>query len=81
MPHQQFQSCIRACYECAEACNHCAAACLQEQDVKMMARCIALDIDCAQVCELAAAVMARASESAKNVCGACAEKVEPEGRS
>jgi hypothetical protein len=43
MPHQNFASCIRACYACAEACNHCAAACLQEQDVKMMAHCIALD--------------------------------------
>ena len=43
MPHENMASCIRACYDCAETCNHCAAACLQEQDVKMMARCIALE--------------------------------------
>lgn len=76
MPHQKFQSCIQACYECAEACNHCAASCLQEQDVKTMARCIALDIDCAGICELAASVMARAGESSKIVCRACAEICE-----
>ena len=73
MPHQKFASCIQACYETAEACNHCAASCLQEQDVKMMARCIALDIDCAEICALAAAAMARASESSKAICAACAD--------
>lgn len=73
MPHQAFQDCIRECQACAVACNHCAAACLQEPDVRPMTRCIALDIDCAQVCELAAAVMARASEQAKAICRACAD--------
>jgi hypothetical protein len=73
MPHQKFVSCIQACYECAEACNHCAASCLQEEDVKMMARCIALDIDCAEICAVAAAAMGRASESSKALCAACAD--------
>lgn len=50
MPHQQMQSCIDACNQCAQACDHCAAACLQEKDVKALARCIQLDIDCAQIC-------------------------------
>ena len=65
MPHQKFASCIEACYACAQACNHCAAECLREQDVKKMACCIALDVDCAQICELAASVMGRASESSR----------------
>jgi hypothetical protein len=76
MAHQQFQSCIDACNACAVACNHCAAACLQEQDVKAMARCIALDIDCAEICQLAAAAMARGSEMAKAICAACAQVCE-----
>lgn len=38
----------------------------------MLARCISLDIDCAQVCEVAASAMARASESAKAYCDLCA---------
>lgn len=73
MSHQQFQSCIDACYACAVACDHCAASCLQEQDVKMMARCIALDMDCAQICRMAAAYMSRGSEFAGAICRACAD--------
>lgn len=74
--NQQFDSCIEACNDCANACDMCTAACLQEDDVKMMARCIALDIDCAQLCRLAGAMMARGSEAAKIVCEACAELCE-----
>ena len=73
MPHQKFNSCIEACNACATACNHCAASCLQEPDVKMMARCIALDIDCAEMCAMAAAAMGRGSECAKTICDACAQ--------
>jgi hypothetical protein len=39
------QSCIDACNACADACDFCAASCLQEQDVKMMAKCIGLDME------------------------------------
>jgi hypothetical protein len=73
MPHQQFQSCIDACNACAIACDHCAVSCLGEQDVKMLARCIQLDIDCAAICRLAAGYMARGSECAATVCEACAD--------
>lgn len=73
MSHQQFQACIGACYACAVACDHCAASCLEEQDVKMMARCIALDMDCAQICRTAAAYMGRGSEFAAAICKACAD--------
>jgi hypothetical protein len=73
MAHQQHQACIDACNACAAACDHCATACLQEQDVKMMARCIALDMDCAAICRLAAGYMARGSEFAKELCLLCAQ--------
>lgn len=73
MSHHQFKSCIDACYACAAACDHCATACLQEPDVKMMARCVALDMDCAQICRTAAACMASGSEFAKAVCALCAD--------
>jgi len=76
MHQQQFESCIKACYECADACDTCSTACLQEDDVKMMARCIALDIDCAQICRLAAGFMVRGSERASAVCQACASVCE-----
>lgn len=73
MSHAQFESCIKACYDCATACDHCASACLQEPDPKFMARCIALDLDCAGICRLAAAYMARGSESATVICALCAQ--------
>ena len=76
MPHEQFKSCIDACFACAEACDHCAASCLKETDVKAMARCIALDIDCAEICRLAAGYMSRGSESARDLCALCAEVCE-----
>lgn len=76
MAHQQYAACIEACYACAAACDHCATACLQEDDVKMMARCIALDMDCAEICRMAAAFMARDSQFAKQICALCAEICE-----
>jgi hypothetical protein len=48
-------------------------SCLGEQDVKMLARCIALDVDCAAVCRLAAGAKARGSECAAAICEACAQ--------
>jgi hypothetical protein len=72
MLHEQFQSCIDACNDCAAACDHCAVSCLKEQDVAKMARCIQLDMDCAEICRLAAAYMARGSDFTADVCETCA---------
>ena len=76
MAHAQFASCIEACNACADACDHCAAACLREPDPKPMARCVALDMDCAATCRLAAGYMARGSEFAGALCGICADVCE-----
>lgn len=73
MAQQQYESCIEACDACANACDFCAVSCLKEDDVKMMARCIALDMDCAQICRMAAAYMARGSEFARALCRICAD--------
>ena len=76
MPHQQFKSCIDACDACALACDHCAASCLNEKDVKAMARCIQLDLDCAAICRLAVSYMGRGSELSGAICETCAEVCE-----
>ena len=76
MADQHYQACIEACNDCAVACNHCSTACLQEQDVKKMARCIALDIECAAMCQLAAAAMARGDEHASAICALCGDICE-----
>lgn len=73
MAHLQHQSCIDACNACADACDHCSTACLQEPDVKAMARCIALDMDCAAICRLSAGYMSRGSDFARQLCRLCAE--------
>lgn len=72
MAHEQHHHCIAECYACADACDHCAVSCLNEQDPKSMARCIALDMDCAQACRLAASLMARGSPNDSAACAFCA---------
>ncbi|WP_157264741.1 four-helix bundle copper-binding protein [Azohydromonas aeria] len=76
MENHPYGACIEACDACAAACDHCAVSCLQEPDPKPMARCIALDIDCAEVCRLASAAMARDSEHAQAICALCAQLCE-----
>ena len=83
MSHKQNQRLIDALAKCVAECNHCAIACLQEQDVKMMQRCIRLDLDCAEICNLAISFVARGSEHAEHIlrecgeiCKACAEECE-----
>ena len=39
----------------------------------MMADCIATDMDCAQICHLAVAYMARGSRQVPAMCGLCAQ--------
>ena len=73
MSHEAMRSCIDACNECALECEHCASACLGEQDVKMLARCISLDLECAELCRTATILMARGSENAADFCRLCAE--------
>ena len=67
------QSQLDALNACVAACEHCSTACLQEADVQMMARCISLTRDCADVCALAARLVARGSEHAALLLKACAE--------
>lgn len=76
MPHDPYQLCIDACDACAAACDRCAVSCLEERDVRSMGRCVELDIDCAQICRLAAGYMARGSEFAHTMCQVCADVCE-----
>jgi len=64
---------LTALGNCSNACNYCTTACLQEEDVKMMAACIRLDIDCAAICSLTASFIARGSVHGKHLLKECAE--------
>ncbi|XYH94672.1 four-helix bundle copper-binding protein [Sorangium sp. So ce1128] len=72
---------IDSALACATACEHCASSCLREKDVAMMAECILLDRDCADLCRLVAAFAGRGSRfvpelaaQLARVCLACAEE-------
>ena len=73
MSHEQNKGLLEALTKCVAECNHCAAACLDEDDVKMLARCIKLDIDCAEICNLAISFVSRGSEHAEHILDECAE--------
>ena len=83
MSHKQNQPLIDTLNNCAAVCNHCITACLDESDVKMLANCIKLDIDCAAICSLIAGFFARGSAHATHllaecadICNSCAEECE-----
>lgn len=73
MSHEKFQSCIDACIACAIECEHCVSACLNEEDVKMLIRCIELERECASVCRSAAELMSLGGQHAASLCHVCAE--------
>ncbi|MCD7901773.1 MAG: four-helix bundle copper-binding protein [Bacteroides sp.] len=66
--------------ECVIYCNHCFSSCLEEEDVKMMKKCIRLDKDCAEVCQFTLGMLHRSPfvdgylEMCIKVCEACAEE-------
>lgn len=70
--HEQYRSCIEACFDCAAECEHCATACLQEPDAAARSRCVQLLRDCADACVLSAQYMSRGSTFAAAICGLCA---------
>ena len=73
MSHEKFQSCIEACNECATTCSHCATSCLHESDVKNLAHCVQLDLECAAICRSAAELMSLGSSYAQKLCAICAD--------
>jgi len=50
---------IDACADAATACTSCADSDLAEEDVAAMRRCIALDLDCADVCTTTGRLLSR----------------------
>jgi hypothetical protein len=54
---------IDACLNCAQSCTSCADADLVEDDVAQLRACIALCVDCADVCELVARILSRPAQS------------------
>jgi hypothetical protein len=79
----KHQSLINILDDCVEACHSCATADLRENELKMMVRCVELDIDCAEICNLTSHYLSRNSEfstpmakQCAEICDACAEECE-----
>jgi len=76
MAHEQNTQLLNLLTNCVTECNHCASACLEEDDVKMLTKCIKLDLDCADICLLMAGYLARGSEHAEHLMSECAESCQ-----
>lgn len=64
---------IQELVHCALTNEMCSTACLDEKDVAMMARCIELDRDCADICFQAARLLQRDAEIAHHYLTVCEE--------
>jgi hypothetical protein len=69
--------CIEECLACGQACTSCADACLAEGAVAELTQCIRLNLDCADLCFVGAALGSRRTGSneavLKAALAACAE--------
>ena len=77
------QQLIAMLQECAWTCNVCSIACMNEKNAKDLARCIRLDLDCAEICRTISVLAERSSESLNIIvpvcavmCNRCAEECE-----
>ena len=76
MSHENYRSVIQILHECMAACNHCFDACLKEENVKMMAECIRLDRECADICSYLEQALGRNTPFVTELAAACAKICE-----
>jgi hypothetical protein len=57
-----ISACIEACFECAQTCMACADACLGEAELEPLLRCIRLNLDCDDVCDVTGRLLSRQTE-------------------
>lgn len=72
LSHEQYQAVMETLHECMAACNHCYDACLKEEDMKMMAECIRLDRECADICAYLEQAISRGTPFISELAGVCA---------
>lgn len=82
MLNQNEIECLNACNDCTIACLQCSTACLEEVDIKFLAKCITLNLECANICHMTAYSIARdgnknkASTLCAEACQNCAAECE-----
>lgn len=84
---EDYAEALAALTMCAQVCTACADACLAEDNVAHLRRCIRTDLDCAEICQLTARLIARQTETPNEVihaqlhtcvlaCQTCADECE-----
>jgi len=73
---EQHDSIIQTLQNCVKMCNECFDACLKEDHVVMMAECIRLDRECAEVCGLLEQFISRNSQFSAELAVLCAKVCE-----
>ena len=68
-----LDQCIDDCHHCATSCHATVAHCLETGGTHAEPQHVALLLDCAAICETAAASMARHSSVHATLCAACAD--------
>lgn len=76
MSHEQHQELLQILHECMVECNHCYNVCLKEEDIKMMAVCIRLDRECADVCNYLEQAISRGTPFISELASVCAKICE-----
>lgn len=82
-----LMACIQACFDCAQTCVACADACLAEEKVDVLRRCIRLNQDCADICDVTGRSLTRQTGFDQSVaraflqacmvaCRACADECD-----
>ena len=72
----ELDRCIRDCLDCARSCYETISHCLGLGGAHAESGHIKALLDCAQICEMSAAFMARGSDLHAKVCAVCAEACE-----
>jgi len=73
---KHYRECIAACFACAQTCETCGDDMIgmdHRGDQTLMAQCIRLCRECADICVLAGQWMSRGSAMADRLCGLCAD--------
>src|SRR5271157_1621685 len=73
LKQEKYQTCIDTCMNCAETCEACATDCTKDSNIKMLAKCLFVLRDCADICTMSSRFMSRTSMYSKNMCRVCAD--------
>lgn len=83
----QYAALVQELTDCDVTCTICADACLSEPHVQMLAKCISLNLECAESCATAAHTVSRFAfteqtvtrmhvEACREACRACAQECD-----